>query len=1098
MAVDAGLGVAVEDVLLVVVVAVFDGAAVGSRAAGAGVAVIGAGLDDRVLDFLALGVELGQLHERGDPRLGLVTGGHGRLGIGGSVEHDSVVGSLTVGVQGEGDGRTLGRRGVAVGIPSLRDLDVVGQDTRVREGRGSICGRADGALVARLGDAVGRIGLLGLGHGVADALGQVARGLGLAVGQREGRNAVGEGHVAKGAADRGVGQRDREVELTGSVRRYVGHDGLGNGEVAGLVDVGELEDSLIGGRGYLEVALAVVGDGEGDGLAGGSRGVVGDTGDGAGLGHGVGVLTGRGEGDDTELVVAGLVLKLVLLAVGDARVLGHRSADRTGNIEGELALDVGSGHALGNGQILLHGRIDGDGHDAVGVGELGLSLLVLHDGAASNTGCGINRVTVFSVLGDLVVSRLGKHLEFDRVPVLQHERAAFGDGAIGRGAVGLGDGVVVLVASKLGGLGVVGVQLEGEFELGCLGLLFVTALNLNGLGYFEAAIGVLIRHFGIGRGVALDGMVRICCTLGLIACVSNLIGGAHVLVASRCRFSHGVDRVVLNVDHADDVAHVDGLSEGGAGRVDMVGTLALGTVRVVRSVVDAVVDGVCGAILRIVFIGNRLCRQRIAVRIGHGNGNGERVEIIDLGAGLVHDHLADVDAALQGVGRGEAILKVKNFFDGAVLVENHVNDMRRAIRVLAHDHRMMRIGGQLEVLVSFALFEDIVMACFDNCIRDTVVGHLRSSGIICRAVCSNHDARGDSDVVGLLPVLALLENNTHRFPGFLIHIVVVAVNLQIERNRSTNILTLGRVERVFPYLKSVQLLFSEADGVGVGDGGGCRVGDDRGGDAVDRGGGHGAVGNRGIVGVGLEEVLAAADRDLRLLSGIQGIVINDAVIEVGYKIERFLAGPHDEGARIGDAVFEDDVAKIPVYFAASVNGGMWCVSPLGTILAIVGVKGTVATATAVVLHVGDFTRCSGLHVGGRHRGDTVFELDVGEANALSDVVRNLVERLDKGIGVGGIGEVLRVGGVKGGAGVARSGIRVLHQARQVMAAVAGAPREDAIEVIAGRHDGAGIVVGLRPLLGEVGVDSIRVVVRGGLAVGEEDDVDLFVRLLGLD
>ena len=307
------------------------------------------------------------------------------------------------------------------------------------------------------------------------------------------RDGLGVGRIAGEGVALRVGGRQREAELTGLERAV--HERLlaGEGDLAlGAVRVGEVVGVLVGAGRYVDGALAVVGEGDGDlvlGLVVFDRGVGACLLDhGVGLGGrdvvAVGVLVEIGAGvlDLFEGVAAvgrvgrGLERLLVLLGrasvelEGELALLELTVLERLSAGESDLALGV-----VRVGEVV--GVLDGSGvglHGAVTVvgesdGDLVLGRVVLDRGVGAcllDHGVGLGGRDVVAV-GVLVEIGAGVLDLFEGVAAV---------GRVGRGL----ERLLVL-------LGRASVELEGE-----LALLELTVLERLGTREGDLALGVVV------------------------------------------------------------------------------------------------------------------------------------------------------------------------------------------------------------------------------------------------------------------------------------------------------------------------------------------------------------------------------------------------------------------------------------------------------------------------------------------------------------------------------------------------------------------------------------------------------------------------------
>ena len=237
---------------------------------------------------------------------------------------------------------------------------------------------------------------------------------------------------------------------------------------------------------------------------------------------------------------------------------------------------------------------------------------------------------------------------------------------------------------------------------------------------------------------------------------SYRISSTVILITFRGGFCYRIYRVTLYVNHPDSVAYINGLRKSFPCCINVIGTTTcricrriLGIIiRIVFTIIDTIVDRVFRAAIIC-----SLCRKCIAIRICHGHLNGKRIKIIYFFIILIHNLFADVDTTLQGVGCREAVSKFFDSFntgDGLAISsisEDNVHDMI----FLAHDHRVMMICCQFEMLVRFALFEDVVMTFFNKCICYAVPFNvhyvLNAITRVGRAILIYHDTWCNADVI---------------------------------------------------------------------------------------------------------------------------------------------------------------------------------------------------------------------------------------------------------------------------------------------------------------------------------------------------------------
>ena len=355
-----------------------------------------------------------------------------------------------------------------------------------------------------------------LGHGVGRVFQQAGEGDGLAAFEGEGlcprlagdiagdRRAVLLARVA--ASELGLhGLDSRGREGDGDVKRLVrirvvAHDGLADGQLAGLAGVGEdhfglvvlrdLTRGVCGSCGHVAFRAVVV------------------------LGHGVG-RAHRDAGNDDGLVshqlegrlVAGEGV-LVRLAIADLRRIALRQRDAGGGREGQLEVE---GLCRAAGIIAVHGLFDRQRADIVGVRD-----------------------------GDCVLVALPDRLR--RIRVLDHGRLEVG------GVVGLGDGVL-RAHGQAGEEDVFAIrEFDGDGRRGVAGSALARLRHVVGvvdlpdagdvvLVFFEGDGDFVVGH--AGGGVGLDFLSHLEVAHGAVVEVK---AAERVVRALKLRVFHGCAR----------------------------------------------------------------------------------------------------------------------------------------------------------------------------------------------------------------------------------------------------------------------------------------------------------------------------------------------------------------------------------------------------------------------------------------------------------------------------------------------------------------------------------------------------------------------------
>ena len=403
---------------------------------------------------------------------------------------------------------------------------------------GAVAVVRDGGLDGVLGVAVGDALAGGSALGLAQRVGVLTK---LVVGDLvHGDRAVGS---VGALGDNLVALDQLKRELAGS-KLTPGQD-LVRGDLVGdarldrrhVIGIGERKCHIaVRLAGYAQIALAVIGHGEGN-LAR-QLGVVGHASDLAGLGHGI----GKGVLALLGLLAQSLVkvverkgnlakVDLALGIIGHARIRGHGCALFTGHGKGELAGNVSRGQAVGDLQVLdarkrCLGSIRGVGVLELDVLDvLGAPQLVRSDQLA------------LAVIGN------GRHDSVDRIVV--------GDAA----GIALNLAQRIDVLTDLGVLEgaernvAVGIILDGLDKLGVL------ALNLAQLKA-ELALRKVAAGQGLGRldPVGNAGLNRLrsvdVLELGLVGFAPSHLHSGAELAPLVGRYRHGDLRDVLAVGNA--------------------------------------------------------------------------------------------------------------------------------------------------------------------------------------------------------------------------------------------------------------------------------------------------------------------------------------------------------------------------------------------------------------------------------------------------------------------------------------------------------------------------------------------------------------------
>ena len=569
--------------------------------------------------------------------------GGGALDVGG-VGRDGVLDGdrrYAGGVVGVGDGVGQGVAGldelavdVGLGLAGLDRLLVVG----VLVGEGVVAVVNGGlkravALVSNSHGHVAHVGVVGDVVAVDDDLVD-----GVVVGASSGVRDGLEGHVAicvvRGSLEHvalGVLQLEGELAV-GELKALGDLGGHRHCGALGCVGVGE-GDGLVGGAvsGSGQGTVAVVDHGHGDGLAGLGGGVVGDAGNLAGLGHGVGVGARLGVGEVTEGNGVVVLVDRAGHGIGLGCALTSSNVDGVGPLRRTVS-------ALGHGHDLLHRELSGRRLHAVGVGEGDRVVL----GGVSR--CSHGAVAVVNNGDD---DRLDRHQFVGDAGNLAGLGHGVGVGArLGVGEVTEGNGVVVLVDRAGHGIG-----------LGCA----LTSSNVDGVGPLRRTVSALghghdllhrelsgrrLHAVGVGEGdrVVLGGVSR--CSHGAVAVVNNGDGDG---LASRC------------VGIVGDASHGTGLGNG-VGVLARSGELKRTEVRGVVVLVDRASHGLG---LGCAFAGSNIDGVRPLSRTLQTLRNADD---------LLHGEAGLNRLNLIGVGEERILAALSNFsLQGAVAVVGDLN-----------------------------------------------------------------------------------------------------------------------------------------------------------------------------------------------------------------------------------------------------------------------------------------------------------------------------------------------------------------------------------------------------------------------------------------
>ena len=487
--------------------------------------------------------------------------------------------SATLSVHGDVIAPLLGALKASRHVEGLLDREARGDGidvVRVGEEDKSVvvhnCGQG---AIAVVGDD--DIDIVGIGA-VGDASDSAGLGHGVGVGARLGegehtdrraRGSLGDGRlhfVSYGSTVnrlRGDGVSPVLGTLEGFVELNFLLDRDRNADLANLIRVGEGDGRLIRARRSGQRAVAVVNDGNGDGLASLCCGVVGDAVDLAGLGHGVGVGAGLVVGDGAEGDGTA-----VLVRVGVARGRGHRRAVDSGQRDGVLAGDVRSVEAFLYREDLLHGEAGSGGLDAVRVGEGDarcrldgsgqLAGAIVHDGDGNGLASGVGVVGDASDIAGLAHG----------VGVGTGHRE--GEVTEGHGVGGVGD----RAGHGLGlGSTVVGGHVDG---IAPGGRTSQTVRNGDGLLHREArgdrSGRVLVRNGDAVRGIAGDGLRIAGRNSGLVGSIDDR--GA-VLVLGQVPPSVGPLVALVEGHRVARSNAVGGQLDGNGRRADLAGVVGV-------------------------------------------------------------------------------------------------------------------------------------------------------------------------------------------------------------------------------------------------------------------------------------------------------------------------------------------------------------------------------------------------------------------------------------------------------------------------------------------------------------------------------------------
>ena len=226
---------------------------------------------------------------------------------------------------------------------------------------------------------------------------------------------------------------------------------------------------------------------------------------------------------------------------------------------------------------------------------------------------------------------------------------------------------------------------------------------------------------------------------------------------------------------------------------------------IVLSVIDTIVN------IEFSTVCSRLLRQRVPIRICHCNSDLEGVQIdrifivsnncLCIVLVKLNNLLGDIDTALQSIGGGKIVSHgLYRFNSGNSLAicsicENNIVGNWLTV-LISHDHRVMMVCGQFEVIVDLTLFPDIIVAFLKDSVFRFFPSHIGYTFDIItgpsRTFVRYHDTRGDGQIIrfgprhkslGIITLFGLsFEFDSKRFISFRVYEIILTVNHEVQCN----------------------------------------------------------------------------------------------------------------------------------------------------------------------------------------------------------------------------------------------------------------------------------------------------------------------------